>query len=238
MRLLITRPREDAGLLAAELHALGHISVIEPLLEVHFRALEIAPGRYRGLLATSANGVRALNRCMQIDALRRLDLLAVGPATAREAEICGFQKVIVAGGDVDALADRTAEMLRPDGLPLLHVSGAAAAGDLKGALEARGFAVERMIGYEARARGAFSQELIDDLTGGRIDGVLLYSPRTAVIFGQLIRAAGLERIMERLACFCLSPAVAGQLEALGPARTLVAAQPNQPALLELLSAQG
>lgn len=238
MRLLITRPEADAAPLAGELADLGHETVIEPLLEMQFHTLEIDAGKYRAVLATSANGVRALVRLKSLAGLLKLEMFAVGPASAHEAREAGFEHIHIAGGDVTALASMVAETLAPGGKPLLHVSGAAAAGDLKGALEKGGFMVERMIGYEARARAAFSPEVLEELVQGGIDGVLIYSPRTAVIFTNLMQAAGLAAQAENLRCYCLSQAVADKLHLKGNVRTLVAAAPNQPSLLKLIADQG
>lgn len=237
MRLLITRPKKDAASLAGALAGLGHEAVAEPLLEMHFHEPEIDAGRYRAFLTTSANGVRAAMRAAGFDALKALPVYAVGPASAREAREAGFGEVHVAGGDVAKLADTVAGALAAGGKPLLHISGAAAAGDLKGDLEGRGFAVERVVGYEARARDAFSPGLCDDLRAGRIDGVLLYSPRTAAIFTRLATEAGLGAVVRGLRFFCLSQAVANKLAVLGDVDARVAASPTQPALLGLIAAQ-
>src|SRR4051812_19478926 len=61
MRLLVTRPRDDAEAFAALLRARGHEAVVAPIMEVH--AISGPPFScegVQGVLATSANGVRAL----------------------------------------------------------------------------------------------------------------------------------------------------------------------------------
>ncbi len=235
MRLLITRPVVDAEPLAQELTQLGHEVLIEPLLKVHFHPLQINPSCYRAFLATSANGIRAVARLPELSGLQYLEMFAVGPASAREAEKTGFEKIHVAGGDVAALATRVAEALPTQGKPLLHVSGAAAAGDLKGDLESRGFSVDHMVGYEARARETFSKAVHEGLAAGCFKGVLLYSPRTAVIFNRILRSAGLEQKIPHLHFFCLSQAVADKLQDLDEIKAVVAASPDQTALLKLIA---
>src|SRR5262249_44075047 len=91
MRVLITRPREDAEPFARARIVLGNEPVIEPLHEIDY--LEGAPLDLIGvqaILLTSANGARA-------PALRtpRRDIavIAVGPATAGAARAAGFANV-------------------------------------------------------------------------------------------------------------------------------------------------
>ena len=238
MRLLITRPEADSQLLARELVGLGHEAVIEPLLDIRYHKLQIDAGRYRAFLATSANGIRCAAQLEVLPALQELEMFAVGPASAKAAEEAGFKNVHVAGGDVTALAEKVAGELPADGKPLLHISGAAAAGDLKGDLEARGFSVERIIGYEAKARPAFSSSVEEEFAKGHIQGVLLYSPRTAVIFTRLIEKAELNHAGRNLKFFCLSQAVSDKLQILGKIQTFVADSPNQSALLNLIVKHG
>src|SRR5438128_1763386 len=83
IRALVTRPREEAESLAAALAARGVDAVLEPMMEVHYRATA-APdlAGVQALLCTSANGARALARSTKE---RDLLLLAVGDATASRA---------------------------------------------------------------------------------------------------------------------------------------------------------
>ncbi len=231
MRLLLTRPREDSQTLAQVLRARGHETLVEPLLDIRFDDdVTIDAGRYRAVLATSANGIRGLMRTPAIAPLRALPLFAVGPATARQAEVAGFRQIHTAGGDVDKLGAFVASSLPASGRPLLHASGKAAAGDLKAALAARGFEVERTVLYEAVKATDFSPaaRAFLRLPGG----VLLYSPRTAAIFARLAGAQG--DLSPELHFYCLSPAVAGKLTPLESMTIHVASHPDQEALLDLL----
>lgn len=101
-RILVTRPRDDAEALAAELDQRGFPVMIQPMLEI--RMLEGPPLDLDGvqaLLFTSANGVRATAARTKA---RDLPALAVGDATARAARDEGFIQVESAHGDVESLA--------------------------------------------------------------------------------------------------------------------------------------
>lgn len=233
MRVLLTRPREDAERLAALLAERGIDSLIEPLIDIVPRS-EACPDLdgVQALLVTSANGVRAF---AGLTAERRLPLFAVGDATARAAREAGFERVASAGGDVDDLARLVIERLDPKDGALCHVAGSAVAGDLGGRLEAAGFATRRAVLYEARPRRALSPEAAAALTGGALEAVLFFSPRTAASFVTLAQGAGLREACKGLAAFCLSPAVAAAIEDLPWRAVRVAARPTQAALIQLLA---
>lgn len=230
MRLLVTRPEEDAGALIAQLEALGHEAMAAPLLSI--RALddaEIPQAPYRALLVTSANGVRSLGGHKA--GLLALKVFAVGEASAEAARAAGFADVEAAGGDVVSLAALIVRRLAPEGGPLLHVGGSVVAGDLKGDLEARGFSVTRAVLYEAVTPPRLPARAADALRAGRLEGVLLYSPRTARTFAHLVRSEGVEASLSRVTAYCLSQAVAEALAGLPLAGVRVAAAPDQLSLL-------
>lgn len=237
--MLLTRPKEDSEPLARRLAALGHATVIAPLMEIVPRRVELSLDGAQALLATSSNGVRALAAHPHAQAARRLPLFAVGEATARAAREAGFSDVHVAGGDVDALAVLVRDSLDPRSGRLVHVAGRDRAGDLKAALAPDGFAVDVATLYAAKAAMALPEEVRAALRAGELDAVLLYSPRTARIYVDLVRAEADELLAaaRRLHHLCLSRAVAAALEPLGldPGRVLVAAAPRQDALLRRLA---
>jgi uroporphyrinogen-III synthase len=232
MRALVTRPREEAEILAAALAARGVGALIEPLMQVHYRdaaALDLAG--VQAVLCTSANGVRALARA---SGERRLPLFAVGDATAVRAREEGFTSVASAGGDSADLVRLAAESLRPRDGWLLHVSGSAVAGDLVGALRARGFTVERSVLYEARPIAALSPVAIDSLRSGAIDVALFFSPRTAAIFARLAGDAGVAQSCGAIAALSISGAADAVLGELSWRERRIAERPDQPALLDAL----
>lgn len=232
MRVLVTRPEADARPLCRRLEALGAEPVMAPLLTVVQRpGAKAELDGVQALLATSANGVRALAAATS---RRDLPLYAVGEATASTAREQGFASVIGAGGDVDSLAALAAAALDPAAGALLHVAGTALAGDLAGALGNAGFEVRRAVLYEARAADELPAPAAAALAKGSLDAVLLFSPRTARTFVTLVMAAGLAARCEDVDALCLSPAVAEAAAGLPWQRCRVAAAPDQEALLALL----
>ena len=185
----------------------------------------------QALLFTSSNGVRAFAR---LSAERDLPVFAVGERTAAVAREEGFSAVRSANGDVDGLAALVARSCAPTDGVLLHPAGSAVAGDLAGRLGADGFVVHRAVLYRAHPATGLSGEIRMAIADGEIDFGLFFSPRSATIFVDLVRAAGLESACERLEILCLSEAVAEAADAIMWRRVLVAARPTQADLLDTL----
>lgn len=236
MRLLVTRPAEDARALVATLAGMGHEAAAAALIDIRFLSDAKIPGMsYRAVLVTSANGARALGARPEMARLARLPVFAVGEASARAARDAGFGHVESADGDVAALADLVSGRLQPGGDALLHAAGSVSAGDLKGALEARGFRVERVTLYEAVPPTRLPEVAVAALRSGRLDGILFHSPRTARTFAHLVRDERVEGSLATVTAYCLSRAVADALAGLAFAAVRVAPAPHQAALLELLT---
>jgi len=228
MRLAVTRPLADSVLLKSALEARGHDVILCPLMEIRLCDTSLDLTGVQALIATSANGVRALARATS---RRDLPLFAVGPATGDAARLAGFAQIEIAGGDSAALVKLVQVRLLPGAGRLLHAAGSVVAGDLKGDLEKAGFAVERQILYEARACGALPPALGDALRSQALDGILLFSPRTARLLAQYVNDAGLTGMLGGVAAFCLSPAVAEAARVLPFARIAVADTPHEAALV-------
>ena len=121
--------------------------------------------------------------------MRDVRVLAVGPASAQAMIDAGFRWVEAAEGDVDALAALVCLELSPDGGPLLHVAGRVVAGDLRAVLAVQGFAVERVVLYEAVAADRLPEAARTALTEGGMDGVPLHLAAHSANFVSLVRAA-------------------------------------------------
>lgn len=228
MRIAVTRPEEDSGPLQAKLKSLGHETVAAPLLTIRPRGDAAIPDRrWQAVAVTSANGIRALPGGALAKTVR---MLTVGPQSLKAARAMGFDAE-AHGGDVHGLARFIREALRPEDGPILYLSGQETAGDLEGQLKAAGFDCVRAVLYDAVPSPALG-EAAAALSQGELDGVLLYSPRSAKIWRGLVEKAGFTKESERLQHFCLSPNVAAVLPENWPKR--IAATPDEAAILALL----
>ena len=227
MKILITRPREDGEEIARRLAERGHHGLLAPLMTPRFHeGPEPDLKDVLAILATSANGIRALVRRT---GRRDFSVFAVGPQTAEEARKSGFTEVRNADGDAKALALAATLWAARKGV-LLHVCGEDAPGTLAENLTLRGFKVRRCPLYAIEAATCLPEEARTALESGMLDGAMFFSPRSARIFGAL--ADGLPT--ENLTAFCISPATAQALSPMPFANIAVAARPNQAAILALL----
>jgi uroporphyrinogen III methyltransferase / synthase len=93
VKVVVTRPREQAGELAKRIEALGHKVLVEPLIEiVPIGPEEIDVDGYDLVIVTSPNGARELAGRM-----RRLPerIAAIGPGTAAALRVEGLEPDLV-----------------------------------------------------------------------------------------------------------------------------------------------
>ncbi len=231
-RILVTRPEEDASATAEVLIARGYDPIAAPLLDIEeLDEPEPDLDGVQALLATSANGIRTF---AHRSAYRQIPVFAVGDATAREARRLGFARVSSADGDVGTLADLVLDRCRRDGGDLLHVAGSRVAGDLGGILEREGYGYRRVVLYRMRVATALPATACAALADDSLDGVLVYSPRTAATFAELAIRFGFDAACAKVHAFCLSTAVAKKIAVLDWRGIHVAERPEQNALLDCL----
>lgn len=235
MRIAITRPAEDAAPLAARLLLMGHHCVSAPLLTiVPRRPLAIADLPYQAIAVTSANGIRAFApvALSVFPGCRSLRVLTVGPQSLQAALQLGFSRAEAHGGDVKGLARYISEALAPADGPLLYLSGQETTGDFKRLVESEGFACVRAVVYDAEPSSSLGT-IADELRSGTLGAVMLYSPRSARIWLELVLAGGLDAQAAYVRSLCLSSNVAAILPPHWRTETAVAA--TEAAMLALLA---
>ncbi len=241
MRLIVTRPAEDANPLIEKLKALGHQALSAPMISVALVEGALVPKRaWQAILVTSANSIRALVQSEQHHALLDVPVLTVGPASASAAEAAGFQNVESANGDLPALTAFAKAKLKVEGGPLLYPSGTRISGDLKAQLAGAGFECIRLSLYDAIAAEQVPDGVADHIRAGNIDGVLLYSPRTARIWAACARTDGVSSDLQNTVHWCLSAAVGRALAETWPRTTPppveFPAEPNEISMIEAICA--
>lgn len=232
MRLLVTRPEREAETLAARLRALGHEPMLAPVLEiVTLPFAGIDPDSVGGVVFTSRNAISAA--APFAPALLALPAYCVGEATAAAARQAGFGGALSAGGDASDLV----ELIRSRAVPgsvLLYLRGEETRSDIAGDLARRGIGIEERVVYAARSVPSLRAEAVAALSARRVDGILLFSPRSAEVFMELARQAGAVQGAGFPPCHCISEAAAAPCRRAG-APTVVAARPDLESLLDTLN---
>lgn len=233
MRVLVTRPASDAAGLAARLGALDMTAVIDPLLEVELKP--IAAEHFVGagaIVVTSGNAVRALAASPILQSLRELPVFAVGARTGQMVRDAGFATVLQGPGTARGLAEMIAKISRRRDGHVVYLAGEQLAYDLAPVLRSHGYNVLQITAYRTVAAKSLRPETRSGLADGRIDAVLLLSPRTAAVFRDLVVSAGLGEAASRIVHACLSAPVAAALAPLSPQKVII---PERPAIEDLLA---
>ncbi len=193
--------------MAAALDAMAIDAEPAPLLTVRpiegaFAAL--GPEPIQAILFTSGAGVAIAAAHLPRDR----PVLAVGAATAEAAAAAGFNDVLVAAGDGEALAELARKRLRPDLGRLVHVAGRHRAVDLQARLGAHGFRVDLVEAYEALDADGFPPGALEALRADAVDAVVVASARTAAALRRSWISAGLPAPAGRPAVVAISDAAA------------------------------
>ncbi len=230
MRVLVTRPQRDAERTAGQFAALGHEAVIAPTMRIEARKPTIAGVDFSAVIATSAHAIELLDDC-RLEGLRNAALFCVGARTAAAARDRGFQDVRTSALNAQDLLAMLPGLRR--GTRVLYLAGHDRKALLETGLTARGFQIEVAEIYRAFAETRLPAAAIEALNAGRLDAVLNYSRRSAVILIGLARDAGVLKNLLALPQICLSGDVASAFEGFD-ARTLIAPTPESSGMLAAL----
>ncbi len=235
MRILLTRPEDQARQTAEKLGMLGHSSVVAPLTQIHYRAsATIDPSAFAAIAATSGRAIDALTRQAAFSDLLKLPLYCVGNKTAARARDTGFLTVHSADGNVDALVQMLTGALPKDSGRILYAAGKDRTGDLETRLREAGLPVELLVLYEARQSGGFPKSAVEKIRHGQIDAALVYSRRGAEALRTAFEQGGLDECVQKIAFFVISKAAAQPIIAWNARSITWPDQPNEAALLDLL----
>lgn len=225
--VLITRPHEDAGSIAAKLASRGYQTTLQPFLKVVYKDAPLKGlSIYDGLVFTSANGVRAFCR----NTLERdLPVWAVGEQTKAEAQKNGFQDITSGEGNVRTLENLLCE--QAESKTLLYIRGKQISCPLTRVH------VTEIILYHTEKIEKIPDNCVQDIIRGKFSHILFYSKRTAESFvSALQNHAEFERLKDGLKvtqALCLGDSMVQCLSVLPWQNIKVATEPNQGSLLAL-----
>ena len=232
MRVLITRPAAQAEATRAALEAAGHEALVDPVLEIRPKPadpLDLTDAT--ALVVTSANATPALAGLPT-----GLPVFAVGAATAAAARAHGCASVTIGPGDGAGLAQLIARQLTAG--TVLHLAGTEVKPGLEAGLRAAGIGYRRHVVYAARPVAELGPITRSALAQGTLGAVLFFSPRSAAVWCDLVRRAGLLDCLPGIVAAAISEDVAAELRDLAWADVRVAPERDQGSLLALLAPHG
>lgn len=247
MAVLVTRPHPDNEVTSAALRAKGIDVLLAPMLRFEAVAfVDDADARYNGVIATSANALRALRSHPAKDRLLGLPLFAVGEHTADIARDVGFRDIVAGKDGASALPDLIDSYFKTkqtskrktsrQGIPrqgiLLYLAGADIAHDLSGELGGRGFSIVTYTTYKMAPISGLPMEVRDAFATNSVEAILHYSRRSARAFIAAARAEGVEISALALPQCCISDAVAMILRDAGAGQVIVARSSDEKSMLD------
>ena len=235
MRVLVTRPEPDAERTAQKLRARGCDVLLAPVLRIEpIVDADLGAGPWDAVALTSANAAHALKQHPRRKELVALPVLTVGRRTAEAARAAGFTDVASADANEQALAGLISSRYR-GGIKILYLAGEDRAGDLAAAVAPKDIRFETVVVYRAVAAQHLAPPVAAALKAGTVDGVAHFSRRSAAIYLDCARAAGVLDSALTPFHYCLSQVVAGPLIAAGARQVVVAKSPEENALLDLVA---
>ncbi|MDX8518878.1 uroporphyrinogen-III synthase [Mesorhizobium dulcispinae] len=236
VRVLVTRPEPGASRTARRLEAQGFQPVLLPLTET--AALPVEAGIFPAAVAvavTSANAIRHAPREL-VAALAALPCHAVGKRTAEACRAAGFRSVFEGPGDAEALAGEIAGELK--GKEMVYLCGRLRFPMFEERLAVAGVRVRPVETYDTIELDYSDDAVAARLSGMPVEAVLLYSAKAAPAMMSLAMRPTLRHLFERAEFLALSARIAMALDGIGGQKVRIASQPDEDALLKLLSSPG
>ena len=236
MTILVTRPQPDNEATGASLRARGFDVLLAPMLRFEPVALlEDEDADYAAIIVTSANALRAIEPQLPGHRWLKLPLFTVGDRTAAAARRAGFSKIISAAGDSQDLRELILAKARGKKRefgrgPLLYLAGADLSRDLAGELGEHGLTVVTRTTYRMVASSDLPPEALEAIAANQVQAVLHYSARSARVFVDAVRAAGVEISALAVPQCCISANVATVLREAGASRVALASSPDENSL--------
>ncbi|MBI1743649.1 uroporphyrinogen-III synthase [Candidatus Acetothermia bacterium] len=243
-RVLVTRAREQAAVLAGKLRAIGAEPILLPMVRFtplqDFAALDRAIQslmEYDWVIFTSVNGVRFFfERLLALgcgaERLSRAKLGAIGPATAAALAKCGLSVHFVpkrylaeeiAGGIGDVRGQRIL-------LPRADIARKA----LAQALRTKGAHVDEVAVYCTLPEKLSVPDIRQQLQDAKIDVITFTSASTVRNFASVLSDASFSAIVGGVAIACIGPITAKAVEELGLTVHVVAEEHTIDGLLNAI----
>ncbi|MEP4768667.1 MAG: uroporphyrinogen-III synthase [Roseibium sp.] len=233
MRILVTRPQPDCKTTADRLRGFGHIVDEVPLLifeatpPAHLDLSNVAV-----LAFTSRRAVAVMAAHAQLSNLVQFPVFTVGETTATACREAGFSRTHSANGDVAALAQLIADHRKEFGNgAILYPAAKDRAGDLGDLLAQQKLPCRTLPVYEMAAAQEISAEIVQAISAGEYDRVLIFSKRTAETLVALLKKSNLHHIFSSMPVYAISKQAAEPFKDF--ARIYISDAPREDELLDL-----
>jgi uroporphyrinogen III methyltransferase/synthase len=244
MRILVTRPADEASSLSEKLRALGATAIEIPTIAIRPPAdtnqlnkaiTEI--GNYEWIVFTSVNGVRSFYERMKafnvsFKVLDRVEVAAIGPATSQELERFGKIPSYV---PEEYLSKQVAQGLGDvRGKRILLPRADIASKKLPSLLRQRGALVDEVVAYRTVIPDELTSVRLRSLLDAGVDLITFTSPSTVRNFVQALGASELQSRLKDVKIACIGPVTVEAAEELGVHVDIVALNHTIDGLVEAI----
>ena len=230
MRVLVTRPREQAMATKGRLEKMGHDVTLEALITIEYLDAPLPDGLFDGIMLTSSLAVKKLDEHWSADR-GQITLVATGESTRNAAVEAGFQNALSADGNALDAARLAKERFK-EGSRLIYPCAEKTAHDMSAVLLEDNIVCDVWPIYKTRETDHFSDGVALAFSNAQIDAVLLYSPSTAMTFARCWDA--LKEPADPPRMICLSEKVAAVLPDSLSKNSSIADHPSETTLLGLI----
>jgi uroporphyrinogen-III synthase len=228
--VLIYRPLPAASRTARRIEALGHIAYLYPFIDLEMMHTPMPQGDFDGVIITSE---AVFETGTELGALLDLPLYMVGERTHVAAREAGFANVHHVALTSAQLLKHTLSMHK-DPQRWLYVTGVERKKTLEEGLTEANHVVIPWEVYYAKAASDLPASLVDLIRKRRIDTVMHYSARSALIFQELIIKEGLQDAIRSMQHLVMSEHVASIFHGESRFPLRVAGTPTEEAMLSIL----
>ncbi len=244
MRILVTRPIEQAQVLSEKLRGLGATTIELPTIQIvpaaNTAALDAAVenlSEYDWVIFTSVHGVRFFEKRMvelgiPTQILKKVKVASIGPATAEALEHAGKKPEYMPN---EYLSRRIVEGLgNVKGKRVLLPRADIASKKLPSLLRERGALVEEVVAYQTIPPTDLTPERVKSILADGVDIVTFTSPSTVRNLAQVLGTQQLNRFLGSVKVACIGPVTVQEAEEFGIDADIVAKSHTVDALVEAI----
>lgn len=244
VRVLVTRPMEQAEALSGKLRVLGATAIELPTIQVvpaeETAALDKAArdiSEYDWAIFTSVHGVQFFMKRMaalnvEPEAFRKVRVAAIGPATAAALEREGKKPDYIPN---EYLSGKIVEGLGVvKGRRILLPRADIAARKLPALLRKRGALVDEVVAYRTVIPRDLTRERLNTILSGGVDLVTFTSPSTVRNMAQVLGGRKLRWLLRNVRVACIGPVTVEAARKLGIDADIVAETHTIDALVDVI----
>ncbi len=235
--ILITRPKNEALLLAKELKAKNFSTFVEPLVSFQYFKKKINFSKKKIYIVTSLQAVYVLNKYHRSykEIISLGNFVVVGEKVSLSLKSIGVQNIIRTFKTSELLKKYLLKLKQSE-LRLVYLCGSVVNEDFVYDMKISKTKFNKIIIYKTIPLKQLSNRCVSLIKKNRIDILLIYSLYTANILMRLLKKNNLMYMMKEINVFCLSRRIAQRVckEDINKKRVLYAKSPDQRSMLNLI----